>query len=114
MPTANAKLHISEREKLENYAAELGGAAGPVELTTAFVYMLDNLDTAAAIERAEPSPTGGEWVRLSANLTDEQHGRLEAVQAALAKDRRKRLGFEDAVSMNQTIRFVIRNAPPAG
>lgn len=111
MPTANAKLHITEREKLEAYAARLGGAAGPVDLTVAFVYMLDNLDIERAIADAAPAQTSGEWMRLSANLTDEQHDQLEAVQAALTEDRRKHLGFEDAVSMNQTIRFVIRNAP---
>lgn len=109
MPTANAKLHISERDKLENYAAELGGAAGPVELTTAFVYMLDNLDVAQAIEHAKPARSGGDWSRIGVNLTDEQHTRLESVQAALSKDRSERLGFEDEVSINQTVRFVIRN-----
>ena len=68
-------------------------------------------DIEQAIADAAPSQTSGEWARLSANLTGEQHARLEAVQAALTEDRRKHLGFEDAVSMNQTIRFVIRNAP---
>lgn len=110
MPTANAKLHISEREKLENYAEALGGAAGSVDLTVAFVYMLDNLDTAQAIEHAKPTPTSGDWSRIGVNLTDEQYGQLEMVQTALTEDRRRLLGFEDQVSINQTVRFVIRNA----
>lgn len=110
MPTANAKLRTSEREKLENYAAELGGAAGPVELTTAFVYMLDRLDIPQSVANAEPTPTIGGWSRIGVNLTDEQYTRLEAVQAALTEDRSERMGFADEVSINQTVRFVIRNA----
>lgn len=111
MPTANAKLHISERDRLERFALALGGAAGPVELQTAFSYMLDHLDIDAAIVAPAQAINAGIWSRVGFNLSDEHYAALTSAQAALTEDRRRLLGFHDEVSINQTVRFVVRNAP---